>query len=55
VGEAVDFVPEPVGLGRKIRNAAMLATIIPMMMKTISGLGKLVLLPGGRMGDSMVV
>jgi hypothetical protein len=52
-GEAVESEGRPLGLGRRIRNAATATTMMPMMTKTMSGLGKLVLLPGGLEGVSM--
>jgi hypothetical protein len=53
VGEAVESEGLPLGLGRRIRNAARAAMMMPTMMKTRSGLGKLVLLPGGLEGRAM--
>jgi hypothetical protein len=52
-GEAVELGVDPLGLGRRTRNAAMATTMMPMMMKTMSGLGKHVLLPGGLGGEAM--
>lgn len=37
----------PLGLGRRMRNAARATRMIPMMTKTMPGLGKLVRLPEG--------
>jgi hypothetical protein len=45
----------PDGLGRKIRNSAIEATIIPRIMKNMSGLEKAGLFSGGGVGDSMMV
>lgn len=44
----------PLGLGRKIRNNVIEATMIPRMMKNMSGLEKAGLFSGGGVGDSMV-
>jgi hypothetical protein len=44
----------PLGLGRSTRNAATATTMMPMMTKIMSGLGWLVLLPGGLEGASMI-
>jgi len=49
----VELGVDPLGLGRTTRNAAMATTMMPMMMKTMSGLGKQVLLPGGLGGEAM--
>jgi hypothetical protein len=50
----VESEGRPLGLGRRMRNAATATTMMPMMTKTMSGLGWLVLLPGGLDGASMV-
>jgi hypothetical protein len=49
----VELGVDPLGLGRRTRNAAMATTMMPMMMKTMSGLGKHVLLPGGLEEEAM--
>jgi hypothetical protein len=45
----------PLGLGRKVRNSTREATIMPRMMKNMSGLEKAGLFSGGGVGDSIVV
>jgi hypothetical protein len=45
----------PLGLGRKARNSTIEATIMPRMMKNMSGLEKAGLFSGGGVGDSIVV
>ena len=52
-GEAVELEGLPLGLGRRIRNAAMAAMMMPIMMKTRTGFAKHVLLPGGLEGRAM--
>jgi hypothetical protein len=54
-GEAVDLWLAPEGLGRRTRKAVIPATMMPMMMNTRSGLGKLVLLSGGGVVVSIPV
>jgi hypothetical protein len=45
----------PPGLGRKVRNSTIEATIMPRMMKNMSGLEKAGLFSGGVVGGSIVV
>jgi len=52
-GEAVESEGLPLGLGRRITNAAMAAMMMPIMMKTKTGLAKHVRLPGGLEGRAM--